>query len=264
LSDREYELRPPAGARRIAFIGDSVTRGQGAPFGESFEALLELRLNEQRRADGPAQYELINFSTTGYRLTQMLDVALETVPAYDPDVYVICLTRLSVGGAWGDHLAQLIYDGIDLKYPYLRELTTIAGLDPRDPIGAMRAKLEPFRIPVVKWALQEIQRQATSRRAAVVVAFVPTGNRPEALEPGFATIREAVRELDLPLIDLLAAFKDVDLATVRVSAGNVHPNGKGHRIIFEHLYDRIRADPRLLPLMSGPAANDASPGPSGR
>ena len=37
-----------AGTRRIAVIGDSVTRGQGAPFGESFEALLEKRLNDAR------------------------------------------------------------------------------------------------------------------------------------------------------------------------------------------------------------------------
>jgi lysophospholipase L1-like esterase len=263
MTDREYPVERTVGARRIAVIGDSVARGQGAPTGESFEALLENRLNEAHTSDEVRGYELLNFATTGYRLTQMVDVAVEKVPVYKPDVYLVCLTRLSVAGAWGDHMAQLIYDGIDLKYPYLKQLANDAGLDPRDPIGTMRAKLAASRIPTIHWGLRHIRDLARQEGAEMIVVFVPTANSPESLEPGFAAIRKVVAELDVPLIDLLPVFAEEDLATVKVRPGNVHPNGKGHRLIFEYLYRTIQSDGVVRDLMFGPrTAASVAPAPS--
>jgi hypothetical protein len=37
LADKEYSLEKPPGTWRVALIGDSVARGQGAPFGKNFE-----------------------------------------------------------------------------------------------------------------------------------------------------------------------------------------------------------------------------------
>jgi lysophospholipase L1-like esterase len=254
MSDGEYAAARQPGTRRVALIGDSITRGQGAPFGASFEAIVEDRLNSQHLENDIAHHEWINFSTTGYRLTQMLDVALETVPRFKPDVYVICLTRLSVGNVWGDHLAQLVYDGIDLKYPYLRELAASAGLDARDPIGTMRAKLSPFRLPAIRWSLVEISNRARRDGAVLVVAFVPTVNSPAAQERQFRGIRSLVGDLDLPLIDLLGVFDDPDLSHLRVAPGNDHPNGPGHEALARALYEELVTDGRLSRLFLGAGA----------
>jgi hypothetical protein len=192
----------------------------------------------------------------------MLDVALERVPSFAPDVYVVCLTRLSVGVAWGDHLAQLVYDRIDLKYPYLREVALKAGLSPADSIRVMRGKLSAFRLPVIRWALEEIQDRARRDNARVVVVFVPSGNSPESLEPAFAPVRQLVKDQGLPLVDALDLFADVDLSSVRVSADNVHLNVEGHRQMFEYLYGEILADRALAEMILGLAqmatATDAS------
>jgi hypothetical protein len=253
ISDREYSVERVPRSHRIAVVGDSIARGQGAPFGQSFEALVEARLNAERTRDDVAIYELINFSTTGYRLTQMLDLALETVPSFKPDVYLLCLTRLSVGNAWGDHLAQLVYDRMDLKYPYLRELAVSANLDARDSIGTMRAKLEPFRLQAIRWALQEIGDRARRDGAVLVVAFVPTVNSPKSQERRFGAVRPVVAELGLPLIDVLDVFGAGDLNTLRVAPGNDHPNTEGHRMIARVLYDRMLADPKVAAIMLGTA-----------
>ena len=52
----------------------------------------------------------------------------QRVTPYRPDAYFICLTHLSISGRWGDHLEQLVDDGVDLKYEFLRELVVKAGL----------------------------------------------------------------------------------------------------------------------------------------
>jgi hypothetical protein len=257
ISDREYGVTRRPGTRRLAIVGDSIARGQGAPFGQNFESLLEIRLNERHRDAVVEEYELLNFSTTAYRVTQMLDFALERIPPFEPDVYVVCLSRLSVGVAWGDHLAQLVYDGIDLKYPFLQELAAEARLNRRDSIATMREKLEPLRIPVIRWVLQEFRELARREGATLVVAFIPSANTPESLEPGFTAVREVVAELNLPLIDLLHVFGGTPLSHVRVAADNVHPNAEGHRQIFEAFYDAILADERLAEIVLGASAREA-------
>jgi lysophospholipase L1-like esterase len=233
LADREYPLEPTPGTRRIAVLGDSVTRGQGAPFGTGFEALLEDRLNAR---EPETAYELLNFSVTGYRLTQMVDVALEVAPRFSPDVYLVCLTRLSVSRKWGDHVAQLVYDGIDLKYPALRDLAAEAGIDPRDPPGTMDAKLAAVRLPALRWALSTMRDEAASRDAEMVVLLVPTASSPAALRDVFEGVPELLRELEIPTIDLLDTFgSEEDMTPFMVEFGNIHPNEAGHRQIFEAL-----------------------------
>jgi lysophospholipase L1-like esterase len=264
MSDREYVVERRPGTRRLTIIGDSISRGQGVRPDETFEALLEDRLNDRHGGTAITEYELLNLSTTGYRLTQMLDVALEKAPLFKPDVYVVCLTRLSVGVAWGDHLAQLVYDRIDLKYPYLREVALKADLSPRDPIRVMRGKLAAFRLPVIRWTLQEIQERARRDNAAVVILFVPTANTPESLEPAFAPVRQLVRDLGLPLVDVLSVFGDVDLNSVRVARDNVHLNAEGHRQIFEFVYPRILEDRALAEIILGPARDATAAGATRR
>ncbi len=243
LPDQEYEEARSPGTWRVAILGDSVTRGQGAPFGHSFEARLEDKLNTQHTDEDISRYELINFSNTGYRLTQLMDVALEKAPRFAPDVYVLALSRLAVSRKWGDHLVQLVYDGVDLKYEYLRDLAKKAELDPRDPPGLMHAKLARHRLETLRWVLGRVEERAVRDGARLVVVFVPTANPPHALEPLFEDVADVVHDLGIPLIDVLDTFADVDdMSAYQVAAGNVHPNSDGHQRITERLYDILSTD----------------------
>jgi lysophospholipase L1-like esterase len=253
MPDGEYPLERRPRTRRLAILGDSVTRGQGAPFGRSFEALLEVYLNEEYAGGDVDTYELLNFSSTGYRLTQIVDVALEKTPPFKPDVYVVCLTRLAVSRKWGDHVAQLVYDGIDLKYPFLRDLAVSARLDPRDPPATMDAKLASHRVPAIRWALATIQERARQDGAAVMVVLVPTATEPEALEAAFAGVGEVLEELRIPTLDLLDTFGGVDdLLPFMVEEGNVHPNEAGHQRIFEQARRRLQTEAVVRAVVLGP------------
>jgi lysophospholipase L1-like esterase len=252
LADREYSLEKPPATRRVAILGDSLTRGQGAPFGASFEALLEARLNERHTTADIQQFELLNFSVSGYRITQTLEVALEKAPRFQPDAYVVALSDLSVFRKWGHHLGQLIYDGIDLKYPYLKEMSQQAQLSPRDPFGTLDAKLSRHRLPTIRWVLSMIKQQASRDGADLVVVLVPTVTDPKALAEDFMGVPEILSSLEIPVIDLLGTFEEIDdLNPYRVSPSNRHPNERGHALLFERLYEHSRTHPLVFARITG-------------
>lgn len=251
FADREYSLEKPSGVRRIALMGDSITRGQGAPFQGTFEAQLEDKLNAGRAGGAPSKIEILNFAVGSYNVTQMMETAKVKAAPYDADVYVLALTTLSVHRSWAQHIALLMNAGIDLKYDYLRNVVRQAAIKPDDPIGVFQAKIARFRMPTIKWALGEVQALAAAHHAQVLVILVPAVEELEVVEEEFAGVREAVRERGIPLIDLLHTFADVDLAMYRVGERDTHPNALGHRLLFERLYNAISEDPAMGRLIVG-------------
>ena len=86
LFDVEHTLAHPAGVRRVAVFGDSLTRGWGVDLPSVYPRLIEQELNRGRASGGGERFEFINFSQSAYLATQLLDVALASAPAYSPDV----------------------------------------------------------------------------------------------------------------------------------------------------------------------------------
>jgi lysophospholipase L1-like esterase len=254
LADREYTLEKPAGVRRIAIMGDSITRGQGAPYLGAYESLLEQKLNETPMSGPVTSIEILNFAVGSYNATQMLEAAKVSATPYRPDVYVIAMSKLSVYRQWGQHIALLMNSGIDLKYDYLRNVAREAGLNPTEPIGVFDAKLARFRIPTLKWVLSELQSHAAANNATVVVLLIPTVEDTAVLKEEFLGVPEMITGLGLPVINLVDTFAHVDQSAFRVADNDFHPNAAGHQLLFERLYERIMSDPQLMRILLGPLA----------
>jgi hypothetical protein len=196
--------------------------------------------------------EIVNFAVGGYRITQLVDVANERVPAFSPDVYLFTLTELSVFRDWGEHLATLVQNGIDLKYDYLRELVQKAGIRPSDPAGTIAAKLARFRIPTLRWVIQELKAAARRDDAELLILLLPNGTPPEMLDEQFLGVRELLDELDVRSLDILDTFADVDdRLQYQVSRRNSHPNEKGHRRLYERLMAEILGNAEYSRLFCG-------------
>ncbi len=252
LADKEYPLVKPAHTRRIAFIGDSITRGLGAPPDANFESLLEHKLNEAQTSSEISQYEILNFAVSGYHITQQLESARVKAAPFKPDVYVFALTDLAVYRRWSGHIAALVYAGIDLKYDYLRNLVQEARLTKDDPIGVFDARLARYRIPTIRWVLGEMRNLAAEQHAEVMVILVPSTEDPKMLAEAFLGVREVVADLGIPVIDLISTFGGGrDLSTYRVASGDRHPNAAGHQLLFEELYRKLVADPALMRVLVG-------------
>lgn len=254
MADREYSLDKPEGVRRIALMGDSITRGQGAPYLGTYESLLEEKLNETIHGGPGGGFEILNFAVGSYNITQMMEAAKVKATPYQPDVYVIAMSKLSVYRAWGQHIALLMNAGIDLKYDYLRNMAREAGLKADDPIGVFTAKLARFRIPTIQWVLNDIKKHAASNGASVVVLLVPTVEDIGVLDEEFLGIREVIQSVGIPYVDLIHTFADVEQSQYRVADNDFHPNAAGHRLLFERLYERVTSDPQLMRTLLGPAS----------
>ncbi len=248
LADREYALQKPQGTWRIAVFGDSVIRGMGAPFGAGFDTLLENRLNERHLEKDVKQIEVLNFAVSGYRLTQVMEVALTKAPKFEPDVYIVALTENSGTRKWAEHLIQLVYDGIDLKYDFLKQVVRDAGVAKTDPPATAEAKLARFRVPMIRWILDQIERQPPE----MVVLLVPTVREQDSWDAQFKDFRDVLAGTGVPVVDLLDTFSGVgDLGEYRVSPDNYHPNERGHRLLFEALYSRMLQDPTVRSVVTG-------------
>ena len=251
MADIEYSVAKPTDTWRIALLGDSITRGQGAPMFRNFETLLEDRLNATG-ASGDRHIEILNFAVGGYRITQLVDAAVDWAPQFEPNVYVLPLSELSVFRRWADHLTTLVQYGIDLKYDYLKQMVEQAGLHANDASGTADAKLARFRLQTIDWAVRTVLARAASHNAGVVVLLLPNGTDPEVLAEEFAGVHNVLREIGVPVIDLLDVFENVDdPRAYRVSETNVHPNERGHYLLYQQLFERITQDAQLTTLFRG-------------
>jgi lysophospholipase L1-like esterase len=252
LGDKEYPLAKPEHTRRIALLGDSISRGLGAPFDGNYESLLENKLNEAHTTADVAHYEILNFAVSGYHITQLLEVAKTKVTPYQPDVYVLALSDLAVYRRWHGHISSLMYAGIDLKYDYLRDLVRETRLTPDDPIGVFDTRLARYRIPTIRWVLGELRQHVAAQGASLMVLLVPSTEDPQGLQEAFLGVRELLADEDIPVIDLLDTFSaEEERVAARVGEGDRHPNEFGHRLLFRQLHAQLLADPAMLEALTG-------------
>jgi hypothetical protein len=245
MPNLEYGYQKPPHTRRIALLGDSLSVG---PFGQDYAALLEHQLNQANLTPETQKFEVLNFSVYGYNVLQMMDVAKNVAPKFHPDVYLVALTHIQAGGRKAStalHLSRLELEGIDLKYDYLKQVVVQSGVQPSDHMNALMRKLSPFHFQMTKWALEQIRDHATAEGAQMVIALVPGPIPPDVEAQAFDDIRPTVDSIGVPVIDLRDTFRGTSLAGLQVEYGvDVHPNQRGHEVIFESLYQAIQQDPK--------------------
>jgi hypothetical protein len=257
MANPEYAYEKPPLTRRIALLGDSVSLG---PYGHDYAALLEGRLNRDCLTPEIRRFEILNFAVYGYSVVQMMDVALEKAPKFHPDVYVLAMANLEVlrKAGWRTHLGRLVVSGGDLKYDYLRRVVVQAGVQPTDHLAVIEKKLAPFSLPVIRWALEQVRDHAASQGAQMIIVLVPTPIDPKFVAADFDRLHLAIDGVGVPVIDLRDTFRSANPDDVQVvPQKDIHPNARGHEMLFENLYAKLRAQPEAWAALVGNAT--ASP-----
>jgi len=249
---REWSLHKPVNTRRVALLGDSVAEGYGVNLDQTFGSLLENRLNATHPDGTTQRFEVMSFSVGGYHLTQILDMAVEDAPRFEPDVYMLVLTELSVFRSWDTHLVDMIALGIDPKYEFLRETVRKAGASQEDDTPTLYAKLAPFRIAVVREMLLEMKSNAERHHAQFIVLLVPALEDADLTRERFEGIPELLASLHITAVNLLDTFDQVpNPIFYRISKTDVHPNAQGHAMIAENLYSKLHTQPNAWSALVG-------------
>lgn len=237
MRDKDYERTPPANTYRIALLGASMVMGWGVGDGETFEALLEGRLNRENGGLPYAKYEILNFGAPGYQPPQQL-VTLDNALSFTPNAVLYVATGREISRA-ASYMVEVVQKKLDIPYGPLRELVNRAGLEPSmDDATALR-RLDPFRGEILSWTYKRIADQARSKGALPLFVFLPQV-REERWQDETLEILRMADSAGFAVINLAGVYRGKDIATLRLAEWDEHPNQRGHQLIASRMYDELQ------------------------
>jgi len=248
LRDREYAVAKAPGTFRIAVLGQSYVLGEGVNDHETFENVMEDRLNaEDAERLGYRKIEVLNFGAPAYSaMQQRADLVVGRVGRWQPDL-VIAVGHFrefaQVDDYFMSYLRQRARDQIP---PYVSRWIDSAGLDPSMTTEQAERRMQPFAEPILREAYAELTSRIHALGATAVFAYIPTPTvrgQPERVRRYLATTDSAGFDVRLDMHDVYAGLNEERL---RLTEWDHHPNAAGHRRIAWRLLYELRQHPELL------------------
>lgn len=238
MRDQEYDEIPAPGTYRAAVLGASSVMGWGVGDGETFEALIEERLNRDWTGGAFERFELLNLAVPGYQPPQQL-VALDKAFGFQPDAIFYVATGREISRAVA-YLAEVVGKRIEVPWPELRALLERAGVTPGIDEAAARQRLTPHGRELLAFVYRHIATQADVRGMTAVWIFLPQVREGRWQEETPETVALA-RAAGFVTIDLDDVYRGTAIETIRLAEWDEHPNALGHRLIAERLFGELEA-----------------------
>jgi D-alanyl-lipoteichoic acid acyltransferase DltB (MBOAT superfamily) len=248
LHDREYHRAKPGETYRVALLGSSYVMGWRVSADQTFENLVEDRLNREFVDRGYQKYEILNFAVGGYNVLQSLYVAQRVVPQFEPDA-VFYVVHPNESNRLIERLHLVLQLGVRLDEGYqpviriLEQAKTSAG----HPLRKFRRRLEPYRDDILRWAYGEMATSVQRSGARPVFVFMPTTDqdfdRTELLK-----LTNFAHETGAVVLHISNVFAGHDRDRVQIEEGDGHPSPFGHQLIADALYQEILANSVVIGL----------------
>ena len=243
MRDREYEKKKEPGVYRIALLGASRSVGGGVEDHQTFEALIEERLNRERRGPDDYRYEILNFSVMSHGPLRKLNVLEKVAWDFKPDAV---LFEAQVG--------EPMFAALDLarslgfaeqEYPELYEIAKRANIDTDTERAAVRPRLLPYRDELLRWGFDRMARLCDEAGVPVILVLIPDFGEPPGGHRNIRSVVDLGKEHGFEVINLYESLRDFpDTSALKLAPWDNHPNVRGHRLIADETYRRLRP---LLP-----------------
>ncbi len=244
MRDREYTLQRPPRTFRIALIGASHEAGTGVRDNETYENLVEDRLNSELAPALGLKFEILNFSCWAYSPVIKLHIIEQKVFRFQP--HAILYATNSKDPRWlFKPLREAIQTGRVSEFPFLTraleraKVSVAAGTELPD-WNWFQAKLQPYAEDTMLAIFERLREGCGSRgiRSGIVVLQTPADGtfRPEILDR-LASLGQGA---GLPVLDLCGAFSGVDdLKSLWILPWDDHTNAVGHRLLADRFYQQL-------------------------
>jgi alginate O-acetyltransferase complex protein AlgI len=236
--DGEYAKAKPPQTYRMALVGSSHAVGWGVADDQTFENLVESRLNLSTERRPYRRYEILNFSVGGYGPLQELMTLDRKAFAFDPDAVLYVAhpndSRRAIG-----HLVSRIKDSVEIPFEELRQLVKSKGVDEKTSEILVGRRLDAHSQEVLQWTYREIVRQCRDRGIIPVWIFMPTlegtadDQNPEDLE-------RLAKDAGFLTVSLADSYASHARESLWVAPWDHHPNAEGHRLIADNLFERLQ------------------------
>jgi hypothetical protein len=229
-------------------MGSSHELGAGVEDGETFESLVEDRLNRSLEDANPVRFEILNMAVGGDSPLQKLLRLEESGFAFQPDAVLFCLNEFEPGFIVM-HLRDALAKGIapPPEYRFVEDIVGRAGLDRRMSEVMVMRRLRPHYAEIYRWVFDRLAQECAAHDVRPFLLFRPD---PEGVGGEDAPVRrELIRHAEaagIEVIDLSPAFEHVaDRKTLILAEWDNHTTPLGHRLLADTLYEALV--PLVLP-----------------
>jgi hypothetical protein len=257
MRDREYDTTKPPNTYRIVLLGASHEQGSGVKVDETYENVVEDRLNHELPDSHYSRYEILNMSVGMSGLFQRLLRLEEQGFQFKPDAAILSVAAADKQFLFR-HLSRTLSLGIEPPPGYrqiLERVTRSAGIHGKMPEVMIERRLQPYGDELYEWAFQRFAQQCKQRGIHPLVVYRPAPSDSEGSEQAERTkVIGQARAAGLEVIDLSPAFASVaNRNTLVVAKWDLHTTALGHRLLADKLYQG------LVPLLfSSPSKQQAS------
>jgi D-alanyl-lipoteichoic acid acyltransferase DltB (MBOAT superfamily) len=249
MRDQDYDETPAPDVYRMSLLGASIGMGWGVEDGETYEALVEDKLNRELGGGAYRTYEILNQAVPGYYPLQQA-VAVEKALAYRPRVILYEATGREFSRSVY-YLSEVLSRRIEVPYPELRSIAQKAGVTPGLPQEEGEKLLSPLREELVSWLYRHIVATCRANEVLPVWVFVPQTYQGswEEETPHAVALAE---QNGFIVIDLSDIYQGRDREPLRLAEWDQHPNALGHALIAGGLYAGLRKNEIALGLLVDP------------
>jgi alginate O-acetyltransferase complex protein AlgI len=243
MRDREYTEVKPANTYRMVLLGASHDLGTGVKDNETYENLVEDRLNDKAPDPRYSRYEILNMSVGGSDILQRLlrlqkqglrfapDAAILSVAAHDRQFVI-------------EHFRKILTLGTDLPPDFREIFERIVGkahLHAKMPKAMIERRLQGYVGEIYEWAFRHFGSECRRRGIRPIVIYRPAPVDFEGVESASRSeIIPLVEAAGLEVIDLSDAFDTVtDRDSLIVAKWEDHTTPLGHRLLADKLYERL-------------------------
>lgn len=259
MRDKEYALEKPGDTLRIAISGASHVMGNGVSDGETFEQVVEDRLQREFKCERYQRFEILNFGVDSYGLIQQLVSLEENGFKFSPDITIMTVRRqerswmrlyLSNVASYharisDDSLQELLQNAgladidrsrVPIPFQSWRVSAKKLGIEPAMPSSELEARVERVADEVINWSWQHFSEMSALHGALpIALAIDAVLDGPPVAIPNL----EAIENAGIHAINLYDVFPAGQREAIRVSEADIHPNAAGHRIIADRLYEEL-------------------------
>jgi hypothetical protein len=231
----------------MAVIGPSTAMGSGVDASETFQSVLEDRLN--REGTGTTHYEVLNFGVAGYSPLHELYQLQRKVFQFEPNA-VLYLAHASNVDSASSQFVRMVQKEIVSSDAYLRDLARRTGIRRGTGATEARRRIAPYANELQEWVYRRIVEQCRERGIVPIFVYMPLVT--ESTEPWRAGQRRNVlqlaRDAGFRIIDLEGVYGAYKPSELWIMKDDSHANALGNRLIGNRLHDLLQqGDSQALP-----------------
>jgi hypothetical protein len=242
MRDKEYDKKKPPGVIRIALLGASTVMGSGVRDHETFESILEERLNRELKPAGVSGYEILNFGVAGYMVVNHVGQCENLVFEFEPDVLCYCTHHRTGDRALFRQFVTKDIDDISFP-PLVQEFQReISGMAMKDYKRYKKQVKRSYR-KMLEWGYNSIVAMCARHDTIPVWIYIPMPTKRDKVDPILA---ETATIAGFQMISLDKAYDGWDERTLKIASWENHPNAMGHALLAQQLYNKLKGNPKLL------------------